>query len=92
MAKEKAQKERSLVSMTGEEREETWDEVFVKEEGIIIDFDGDLNIGKIKSVTDGQVYDIDGRECARTVLYLLKFLTRPRSFQADCRRKHNASE
>ncbi len=62
MANGRNQNERPLVSMTGEEREETWDEVFVKEEGIILEFDCDSNTGKIKSIADRQVYDIDGRE------------------------------
>lgn len=70
MAKEKNQKERPLVSMTREEREEMWDEVFVKEEGIILTFDGNLNTGKIESVADGQIYAIDGRELLRTKIEL----------------------
>jgi len=70
MAKEENQKERPLVSMTREEREEMWDEVFVKEEGIILTFDCDMNTGKIKSIADGQIYAIDGRELLRTKIEL----------------------
>ena len=70
MAKEQNHKERPLVSMTREEREEMWDDVFVKEEGIILAFDSDLNTGKIKSIADGQIYSIDGRELLRTKIEL----------------------
>lgn len=66
MAKGKNQKERPLVSMTGEEREETWDEVFVKEEGMILEFDLESCTGKIKSSADGEIYKIDSRELIRT--------------------------
>src|ERR1700690_259804 len=70
MAKEKNQKERRLVSMPREEREEMWDEVFVKEEGIILTFDGNLNTGKIKSIADGQIYAIDGGELIKAKIEL----------------------
>ena len=70
MAKEKGKKETPLVNLTAEEREEVWDDTFLKEEGIILHFDGDLNTGKVKSITDGQVYAIDGRELLRTKIEL----------------------
>jgi hypothetical protein len=70
MAKEKDIKELPLVSLIGEEREEAWDDIFVKEEGIILDFDSDLNTGKLKSIADDQVYAIDGRELLRTKIEL----------------------
>ncbi len=70
MAKEKDKKEPPLVNLTAEEREEVWDDTFVKEEGIILEFDSDLNIGKIRSIADGQVYEIDGRELVRTKIEL----------------------
>ncbi|HTZ18062.1 MAG TPA: hypothetical protein VMB78_06435, partial [Dissulfurispiraceae bacterium] len=62
MAKEEDKKDPPLVSLTQEEREEVWDDIFLKEEGIILEFDSDLNVGKIRSIADGQVYAIDGRE------------------------------
>jgi hypothetical protein len=70
MAKEKDKKDPPLVSLTQEEREEVWDDIFVKEECIILEFDNDLNVGKIKSIADGQVYAIDGRELLRTKIEL----------------------
>lgn len=60
MTKKKDKKELPIVSMTTEEREGTWDELFVKEEGIILVFDPRSNTGKIKSI-DNCVYDIDIR-------------------------------
>ncbi len=55
-------KDKPLTSMSKEEREEVWDDVFVKEEGIIIDFDINTNTGKVRSVKDGAAYMIDSRE------------------------------
>ena len=70
MAKEEDKKDPPLVSLTREEREEVWDDIFLKEEGIILEFDSDLNVGKIRSIADGQVYAIDGRELLRTKIEL----------------------
>lgn len=70
MAKEK-DKKTPLANLTAEEREEVWDDTFVKEEGIILEFDRDLNFGKIKSILDEQVYAIDGRELLGTEIELI---------------------
>ena len=70
MAKEEDKKDPPLVSLTQEEREEVWDDIFVKEEGIILEFDSDLNVGRIRSIADGQVYAIDGRELLKTKIEL----------------------
>lgn len=42
--------------MEGEEREEVWDKVYAKEEGIILEFDSDSNTGKIKSLLDDEYF------------------------------------
>ena len=70
MAKGKDKKEPSLVNLTRQEREEVCDYTFLKEEGVILDFGSDLNIGKFKSIADGQVYAINGRELLRTKIEL----------------------
>jgi hypothetical protein len=70
MAKEKDKKELPLVNLTREEMEEVWDDIFVKEEGIILEFDGEFHTGKIKSIADGWVYEIDNRELVRTKIEL----------------------
>jgi hypothetical protein len=70
MAKEKDQKEQPIVSMNKEEREEVWDEVYVKEEGIVIEFNSESNTGKIRSLSDNNVYNIDSRELIRTKIEL----------------------
>ncbi len=70
MAKEKDNKNRPIVSMKGEEREEVWDDAYVKEEGIILEFDPDSNTGKIKSLLDDSIYSIDSRELLRTRIEL----------------------
>jgi hypothetical protein len=46
---EKNKEDRPIVSMSGEEREEVWDDIYLKEEGIVLEFDPDSNTGKIKS-------------------------------------------
>jgi len=70
MAKEKDKVNRPIVSTKGEEREEVWDEAYIKEEGIILEFDSDLNTGKIKSLLDDSIYSIDSRELIRTKIEL----------------------
>lgn len=60
------QKDKPIVSMSKEEREEVWDEVYAKEEGVIIEFDPVTNTGKVRSLADGNMYNIDGRELVRT--------------------------
>lgn len=60
-----------ITSMSKEEREEAWDDVFTKEEGIIIEFDMNTNTGKVRSVKDGAAYMIDSRELMKTKIELL---------------------
>jgi hypothetical protein len=64
------QKDKPIVSMSHEEREEAWDEIYVKEEGIIIEFNSESNTGKIRSLADDSVYTIDDRELVRTKIEL----------------------
>ena len=56
--------------MNKEEREEVWDDVYVKEEGMVLEFDSKTNTGKIKSLRDSNVYKIDSRELVRTKIEL----------------------
>jgi len=70
MAKEKDKKEQSIVSMNKEKREEVWDDVYIKEEGVVLEFDSESNTGKIKSLRDDSVYNIDSRELIRTRIEL----------------------
>jgi len=63
-------KDKPIVSVTKEEREEVWDDVYVKEEGIIIEFNLDTHKGKVRSRLDGAEYRIDGRELVRTKIGL----------------------
>ncbi|MGO9614663.1 MAG: hypothetical protein ACLPX5_16745 [Dissulfurispiraceae bacterium] len=55
----KKKKDQHIVSMNKEEREEMWDDVYVKEEGIVLEFDSESNVGKIKSLHDSSVYNIE---------------------------------
>ena len=64
------QKDKPIVSMTKEEREEVWNDAYVKEEGIIIEFDPITNAGKVRSLADGDIYKIDERELVRTKIEL----------------------
>lgn len=59
MTKNNDKKELPIVSMTEAEREGVWDELFVKEEGLVLEFDPNSNTGKVKSLDDNSVYDID---------------------------------
>lgn len=70
MAKKKEKKERPIISLNSEEREEIWDDLYIKEEGVVIEFDPDSNTGKIKSLTAASVYQIDSRELLRTRIEL----------------------
>lgn len=56
--------------MNETEREELWDNLYIKEEGIILEFNPDLNTGKVKSLSDGSIYRIDSRELIRTKIEL----------------------
>jgi hypothetical protein len=64
------EKDKPLVSMSKEERENEWDDVYVKEEGTIIEFDPRTKTGKVRSLRDGGVYSIDNRELVRTKIEL----------------------
>ncbi len=64
------QKDKPIISMSKEEREEVWDEVFAKEEGIIMEFHMNSSIGKVRSVEDGATYLIDKRELVKTKIEL----------------------
>ncbi|MBA4373586.1 MAG: hypothetical protein C0402_12100 [Thermodesulfovibrio sp.] len=66
----KEKKERPLVSMDAEEREEVWDDLYLKEEGIVLEFDPASNTGKVKSLSDEGIYKIDSRELLRTKIEL----------------------
>lgn len=70
MTKKNDKKELSVVSMTGEEREGVWDELFVKEEGLVLEFDPASNTGKLKSLDDNSVYDIDSHSQLKTKIEL----------------------
>ncbi|MEW6118160.1 MAG: hypothetical protein AB1553_14870 [Nitrospirota bacterium] len=70
MRKKKVKKELPIASLPREEREEHWDDLYVKEEGIILEFDPETNTGKIKSLSDNSIYSIDDRELLRTRIEL----------------------
>ncbi len=59
-----------LISMPEDEREETWDNLFIKEDGSIIEFNQETKTGKVKSLKDGNVYAIDSRELINTKIEL----------------------
>ncbi|MDA8106071.1 MAG: hypothetical protein M0Z71_11925 [Nitrospiraceae bacterium] len=65
MAKKRNEKDIPLVSMGRNEREDVWDDIYQKEEGVVTDFDPESDTGKIKSLHDGTVYSIDSRELNR---------------------------
>lgn len=70
MTMKKERKELPIIDMSKEKREEVWDDLFIKEEGIILEFNPDKNTGKIKSLADDNTYEIDGRELLRTKIEL----------------------
>ena len=59
-----------LISMSEDEREEAWDNLFIKEEGSIIEFNQETKTGKIKSLKDGNIYNIDSRESIKAKIEL----------------------
>jgi hypothetical protein len=63
-------KGKPLTPMSKKEREEVWDDVFAKEERIIIEFNMNTNSGKVRSVKDGATYIIDKRELVKTKIEL----------------------
>lgn len=52
--------------MSSGERENFWDNIYEKEEGIVLEFDMDSKSGTLKSISDGSIYMIDGRETVNT--------------------------
>lgn len=70
MTKRKGKKERPIVSVDREKREEMWDDLYIKEEGVVLEFDPGSNTGKVKSISDDAIYAIDGRELLRTRIEL----------------------
>ena len=56
--------------MNAEERKEVWDDIYLKEEGVVLEFDPTSNTGKVKSLSDDGIYKIDGRELLRTKIEL----------------------
>jgi hypothetical protein len=70
MNKKKEKKELPIASFNKEEREEHWDDLYVKEEGIILEFTIETNTGKLQSLSDNSIYNIDSRELLRTKIEL----------------------
>lgn len=64
----KGKKERPLTSLSKEEFENIWNNVFIKKEGIILEFDMDTKTSKLKSLSDDSIHQIDSRELVRTKL------------------------
>jgi hypothetical protein len=62
--------DKPITSMSREEREEFWDDTYLKEPGIISEFNLDTHTGKVRSLKDGVEYKIDGRELVRTRIEL----------------------
>lgn len=63
-------KDTPLVEMSKEEREKIWDELFVKEEGVVLEFDHASKVGRIRSLHDDCIYKIDSREPVKQELRL----------------------
>lgn len=70
MDKKKDKKELPIASLSKEEREEVWDDLYLDEEGVITEFDSSSNTDKVKSLVDDAIYEIDGRELLRTRIEL----------------------
>ncbi len=64
------QKDKPITSMSKEDREEAWDDVLAKEEGIIIEFDMNTKTGQVRSLEDEATYLIDSRELVKTRIEL----------------------
>lgn len=56
--------------MSKNERDELWDSLYEKEEGIILEFNMNLNSGNVKSIKDGTIYKIDSSEMIKTKIKL----------------------
>lgn len=61
---------RKIASITPEQHERLWDDLYLKEEGVILEFDASTGTGKLKSLADGSIYQIDNRELIRPMLEL----------------------
>ncbi len=70
MAKKKNKRELPIIALKKEEREEVWDDLFIKEEGVVLEFDPSSGRGKIKSLEDGSFYEIDNRGIIKTKIEL----------------------
>jgi hypothetical protein len=70
MAKYKNKKDQPIASFNKEEREDIWDDLYMKEEGVVLEFDFDSKTGKIKSLKDNNIYNVDSRELVRTKIEL----------------------
>jgi len=51
-------KEKPIVSMSKVERKKMWDELLIKEDGIIIEYNPAVMTGKVRSVKDDHIYQI----------------------------------
>ncbi len=70
MAKDKNKKDQTIFSFDKEKREDIWDDIYIKEEGIVLEFDFDSKTGRIKSLKDNNIYQIDSRELVRIKIEL----------------------
>ena len=64
------QKDKPVVSISNEEREEVWDDAYAKEKGVVLEFNVETQAGKVRSLQDNAEYKIDGRELVRTKIEL----------------------
>jgi hypothetical protein len=64
------QRDEPIRAMSNEERESVWDDAYVKEEGIVLEFNLETHSGKVRSLLDGGEYKIDSRELVRTKIEL----------------------
>ena len=55
-----------IVGLSEEDQNFFWDEMYLKEEGVILEFDFNTKKGKIRSLADGAIYAIDDRALAQT--------------------------
>lgn len=59
-----------IIGLSKEDRDVFFDEVFAKEEGIVLKFDFETKTGMIRSLADTNVYSIDSRALAQTKVEL----------------------
>ena len=60
MTKKKVKKELPIIALNERQSEEVWNDLFIKEEGIVLEFDSESKSGRIRSIEDGSVYIIAG--------------------------------